>query len=660
MGANFEEAARAKENAERRFAEKDYKGAKSYALKAQMLCPELDGIAQMVATFDVYIASDIKINGETDFYSILGLEPFSERSKVKKQYKKMAVLLHPDKNKTVGADGAFKHISEAWTLLSDNKKRTSYDMRRNQLLSSQLAQTVHNGVATGTHQRLDTFWTVCTSCQVQYEYLRKYLNKRLSCKNCRGVFVAVETGLAPISSTYPYNCSWTCDNGYGMSHGYNSVSYAPASNIYFSGNGSDYSSNVSFQRGSYPGASSGVAESTVMGSQPANQTNGNLKRTITSGSNGYSDLKAGKIHKKRKLDQMEGGTPPRNVEIVSNVSQEVGPVANGNGSTRYNYKTATTPIDIPSRPFDTRKFLLDKARTEIIKKLEEVKAYETIQKEKIKLEDTSKIPDDPPHIGVQLELKRTGLTAITVPDPDFHDFDKDRSEDCFKPKQIWAIYDEDGMPRLYCLIRQVISLRPFKINISYLSSKTDTEFGSVNWISSGFTKSCGSFRAWNAELVEQVNIFSHILGKEKAGRGGCVRIYPRRNSVWAIYKNWSPEWNRKTPMEVRRQYEMVEIMDDYSEDMGVCVVPLMKLDGFKTVYRRNSDKGFIRMIPKREMLCFSHQVPSWSLRVGEEGCGNLPDGCWDLDPAATPEELLHADNYENKMTATTETSDEKQ
>ena len=30
---------------------------------------------------------------------------------------------------------------------------------------------------------------------------------------------------------------------------------------------------------------------------------------------------------------------------------------------------------------------------------------------------------------------------ISVPDPDFHDFDMDRSEEVFKAKQIWAIYD---------------------------------------------------------------------------------------------------------------------------------------------------------------------------------------------------------------------------
>ena len=38
------------------------------------------------------------------------------------------------------------------------------------------------------------------------------------------------------------------------------------------------------------------------------------------------------------------------------------------------------------------------------------------------------------------------------------------------------------------------------------------------------------------------------------------------------------------------------------------------------------------------MVRFSHMVPSWLLKEG----ANLPEGCWDLDPAATPDELLVA------------------
>ncbi|KAK2648284.1 hypothetical protein Ddye_015773 [Dipteronia dyeriana] len=693
MEASIEEALRAKEIAEKRFAEKDFAGAKNYALKAKTLCPGLEGIAQMVATFEVYFASEVKRNGEIDYYAVLGLKPSANKDAVKKQYRKMAVLLHPDKNKCVGADGAFKLVSEAWTLLSDNIKRSSYDLKRNKQLASGVVQTNLSSVyATGTgcpnlstsHTRLDTFWTVCTSCKVQYEYLRKYVNKRLSCKNCRGTFVAVETGTAPVTGSFPYTpWSYMPANGYG-GHGYDGVTYVPTNATIVTGNGVagyhsghghgyEYVSNVSFQWSSLSGTSTGIVSPNGTCGIPSDvvyQANGNVngagskvksgsdgKRSI-SGQNEPSGSKAGRPDKRRKVVV---GATVRNVpeETGLNSASQIN-LANGNANNEHDPKLSR-PTELQNRrcsnapAFDARKLLMDKARTEIGKKLEEIRlaavAAAAVKENAKSQTDAAHSGDalqraDLSFSGVKLETNAIAPATITVPDPDFHDFDNDRSEECFKPKQIWAIYDEDdGMPRLYCLIRQVISTKPFKIHISYLNSKTDSEFGSVNWVDSGFTKSCGHFRAYTSDVVDQVNIFSHLLRGEKAGRGGCVRIFPKSGQIWAVYRNWSKEWNRSTPADIRHQYEMVEVLDDYSEELGVCVTPLVKLAGFKTVYQRNTDKKAIRWIPRREMLRFSHQVPTWLLK-GE--ASNLPENCWDLDPAATPDELLHAGTTESK------------
>ncbi|KAK7267543.1 hypothetical protein RIF29_20219 [Crotalaria pallida] len=92
------EALKAIENAEKRFAQRDFAGAKSYGVKAKILCPGLEGISQMVATLEVYIASKVTHNGELDYYCILGLKPSADTQTVKRQYKKLAVLLHLDKN----------------------------------------------------------------------------------------------------------------------------------------------------------------------------------------------------------------------------------------------------------------------------------------------------------------------------------------------------------------------------------------------------------------------------------------------------------------------------------------------------------------------------------------------------------------------------------
>lgn len=673
MASYIEDALRAKAIAEKQFLERDFIGARSYALKAQKLCPELEGISQMVATFGVYVASEAKVNGEVDFYSILGLDPSADKSKVKKQYKKMVVLLHPDKNRTVGADGAFKLVSEACTFLSDTVKRNSYDQRRNLYAgycSAGAAAYDNSPKYPASHSRTDTFWTVCTSCHVQYEYLRKYVNKRLSCKNCRGVFIAAETGLAPMNGSFPYSSySYMPENGYA-SHGCG-VPYVPKTTYHApsvpTGHHSGYQSvsNISFQGNSSVNSvgvvdPNGLSASSFVFYQAngeanitkANGDHGKANATVqlssdrNSGHRDASKPKRGRPAKKRKMDY---GSSYAHEETRPIVAAEV-KTANVNVASKPASRLPDTTIRRCSAApvFDPRQLLIDKARSEICRKLEDMRsaseaaaavaAKRNALVEIEKSSETAKISKP--------ELKRSVSMSITVPDSDFHDFDKDRSEECFKPKQIWALYDEeDGMPRLYCLIRQIVSVNPFKIYISYLSSKSDCEFGSVNWLDSGFTKSCGSFRVFHSEMVEQVNIFSHLLSKEKAGRGGCVRIYPRCGDIWAVYQNWSPDWNRTTPDEVRHQYEMVEVLGDYSEENGVWVAPLVKLDAYKTVYQRNANTSAIRWIPRREMLRFSHQVPSCSLNV--EGA-KLPEGCWDLDPAATPDELLQRETEAGK------------
>jgi hypothetical protein len=657
MESNIEEALKAKEYAEKLFSVKDFAGARHHALKSQSLCPGLEGVSQMVATYEIYCASLAKINGELDYYAVLGSEPYSGKVMLKKQYRKLAVMLHPDKNKTSGADGAFKLLSEAWTLLSDSVKRRSYDLRRKRYLSKSAHKNlppVHTaGVTSFEHcsnsispqSRQDSFWTVCTSCHVQYEYLRKYVNKRLSCKNCRGVFIAVETGAAPVTGSFSYgSCPYIPENGYA-GHGYNGgVTYVQNAAVCFTGNGpSGYhpghgsghgSSNMSFQWNGYPGAvdPNGVSHKSVTnGSLSREKSNGkhHMKTaTANASSNGYTELPAPKIGRPAKARKVDTGAASGNIneETALKIGSDLN-TSNGNVSI-LNDNFAKRFSSAPA--FDARKLLIDKARTVIRGKLEEMKlVFEKEEKRKKMLADA------------ELELRKTASMPIIVPDSDFHDFDKDRTEECFKPKQIWALYDEeDGMPRLYCMIREIISVKPFKIHISYLNSKTDTEFGAVNWVDSGFTKSCGNFRVFYSEVIDQVNIFSHLLSREKAGRGGCVRIYPKSGDIWAVYRNWSPDWDCTTPDEVRHQYEMVEVLDDYSEDLGVCVAPLIKLDGYKTVYQRNLNKDSIRWVPRREMLRFSHQVPSCLLTADAR---NLPEGCWDLDPAATPDELLQPD-----------------
>lgn len=63
-----------------------------------------------------------------DYYEVLGVSRDVDDELLKKQYRKLALQVHPDKNKAPGAGDAFKAIGNAYAVLSDPEKRRLYDL----------------------------------------------------------------------------------------------------------------------------------------------------------------------------------------------------------------------------------------------------------------------------------------------------------------------------------------------------------------------------------------------------------------------------------------------------------------------------------------------------------------------------------------------------
>ncbi|XP_037477637.1 uncharacterized protein LOC119354971 [Triticum dicoccoides] len=712
---NMDEALKARNTAESKFHARDLRGARKYAVKAQNLCPSLEGISQMASTLEVHLAAESKIDGESDWYRILSLPAFADEEDVKKQYRKLALQLHPDKNKSVGAEEAFKLISEAWSVLSDTSRKAIYDQKRSDhsvvnvtngmytydkkatkrarknaaAAAAAAAAAVAAAEATARPAGVDTFWTSCNRCRMQYEYLRMYLNHNLLCPNCHHAFMAVETGFPcnGSSSSFSWSTKQQPQNHSSTKHSYGSTSRTssiPGTGHVGYQQDSTYDSynSQSFQWNQYsktaPAADTN-AYSTQASEKPRRNEESYSYNYPESGNTcdpERTTSRRGRFAKRRRHSNdyttVDYAGDNKETVVASTETNAFTDVGRVNGTSVEKMRSAVSVrranVLREISQIDTRGLLVEKAKEAVRGKLQELsmaacsrfaekrksegKVYPSGNNIKangvlsgklgkgLKLCSSISVDTHVPATATDEknpEQKRVPV-SIDVPDPDFHDFDKDRTERAFYSDQVWATYDsEDGMPRLYAMVQKVLSMRPFRIRMSFLNSKSNIELSPINWVASGFQKTCGDFRVGRYQITETVNIFSHKVSWTKGPRG-IIRIIPQKGDTWALYRDWSPDWNELTPDDVIYKYEIVEVIDDFTEEQGLTVIPLLKVAGFKAVFHRHMDPKEVRRIPKGELFRFSHQVPS-RLLTGEEG-NNAPEGCHELDPAATPVDLL--------------------
>ncbi|CAH2049696.1 unnamed protein product [Thlaspi arvense] len=622
-----EAALRLKALAEQKYNSLNLNSALKLAKKAHRLCPNLDGLSELLAAFQILqVAAKLSAidDATPDWYKILQVEPFSPINTIRKQYKKLALILHPDKNPFAASEEAFKLVGEAFRVFSDRVQRKEYDMKLRVALQSKATE----GSAGGSEVNADTFLTACSSCGSLHKFDKKYSGHNLMCPNCKKSFNAVEASELDVIGT--------------------------RSSARIRGKGDKEPGCVQLKRKT---SSSGEVSKSSRPNQRSKSVELNTEPTV--GSAVSQRLRSKRVDGSKILDkkgERAGGvnvpekSKPKSVKVEEesmtlaemkmlakrNVPEEnIRPSTKGKrrenekGSEKVNEKERDGAAKDGIIVYVRRKYL-NGGNAEIEKPR---RALRSMDSKKIAVED-SEIEKH------ENALKGTDSGKMAVVDSDFYDFDRDREERSFKKGQIWAIYDDDdGMPRHYGLIDEVNLASRFELQMSWLDLQSNGDQLLICQEKMGIHISCGRFKVAKKTSINSVNIFSHLVDAERVARE-VYWIYPRKGSIWALYdENTLGNGGNNTKGKDKRSYDIVVLLTSYSEIHGLSMAYLEKVDGFKTVFkRREIGCRAVRWLEKDNVWLFSHQIPARKLS-GKEA-SDLSKDCWELDPASLPAELL--------------------
>jgi curved DNA-binding protein CbpA len=95
------------------------------------------------------------------YYQLLGVPINATTKEIQKAYQSLCLKVHPDKNKSEEAKGAFLEIQAAWEVLGDPKSRLDYDSR---MSGRNLIGPIQDEIdldAMHYSTELNAFWTEC-------------------------------------------------------------------------------------------------------------------------------------------------------------------------------------------------------------------------------------------------------------------------------------------------------------------------------------------------------------------------------------------------------------------------------------------------------------------------------------------------------------------
>ncbi|XP_056653928.1 dnaJ homolog subfamily C member 14 isoform X2 [Monodelphis domestica] len=95
---------------------------------------------------------------------VLGVETTASDIELKKAYRQLAVMVHPDKNHHPRAEEAFKVLRAAWDIVSNPERRKEYEMKR--MAESELSRSVNEFLSKLQDELKEAMNTMmCSRCQ---------------------------------------------------------------------------------------------------------------------------------------------------------------------------------------------------------------------------------------------------------------------------------------------------------------------------------------------------------------------------------------------------------------------------------------------------------------------------------------------------------------
>ncbi|KAL8147758.1 uncharacterized protein LOC141707986 [Apium graveolens] len=666
-------AIEAKETAEKKMLVDDFQGGRISAMEANKLFPQLPNISQILAVCDVHCAAQKRIYmSEKDWYEILQVERLADDATIKKQYRKLALLLHPDKNKFPGAEAAFKLIGEANMVLSNKERRASFDIR--------LRASVNSAIPKAPPRQRKTKSAVKKAEEVKnmkpnvssYQFNKNY-HKQPTIPNMFSHLTRFFCHLC--KCWYPINPIvrvTSCPNCFKENVFYHqgAPSQSKKDNIkHHDGSAFPQKMQVPQQAfkvgvqntGKFPTSlfHSDVNPAKKFGSEHVKQTGCNIKvgvqgakfTTTHLGDNANFVPCFGAEHMEHTIgtNETNGSVKSKVEDVSSGATMPTSELAKGKVSSSTkdrNRKRRKSEADITEN-YENRSSQKEEATPKESRNVvqENINSTRKSSRQRKNVSYNEGISDDgdfmSPDEKILQDAKDQAANATPVPpgavvdeypDPEFSDFDKIRNQNCVTVHQIWACYDTvDGMPRFYAKIKKVHLLKS-KLCIAWLEADPEKQ-EEIDWVDEELPVSCGKYMCVETEETIDYHTLSHQVGVEKGNNKDTYIIYPKKGEIWALFTNWDIGWSLEPDLHRKNKLEFAEVLSDFCLNSGIKVRYLGKIKGFVSLYYRSEGTASI-LIPSSEMLRFSHHIPSFKM-TGSEGVG-VPPGSFELDPAALP------------------------